>query len=146
MQSTQIREISVKYGKRRAMPETLCHSGAAEGFLRRAIGSDLQETFLAVALDAKNRPVAWYRVGLGGTSNCQVDIASVFRGAIASGATGVLVAHNHPSGDPTPSGEDIALTRRVLDAGKILGMRILDHLVIGETSYVSLRDTGRWPN
>ena len=147
MDTTQIREITVRYGKRRSMPQTIQHSGDAVAFLRRAIGSSLQEQFIAIAVDAKNRPIAWYTVGLGGSTHCPVDLGAVFRGAIACGATGVLVAHNHPSGDSTPSQPDIDVTRRLTDAGAVLDLRILDHIVIGEAgAWTSLRDARLWPN
>ena len=68
--------------------------------------------------------------------------AEVFREAIRDTATSVIIAHNHPSGDPTPSPEDVAVTREIVRAGEILGIRVLDHLVIGKGRFTSLRERG----
>lgn len=69
-------------------------------------------------------------------------IAEVFRAAVRRNATAILLAHNHPSGDPTPSPEDVALTREVIQAGRVLEVEVLDHLVIGRGRFVSLRRQG----
>ena len=113
-----------------------------------ATGGDRQESFMILLLNTKNRlivpPVEATR-GLLDTS--PVHPREVFREAVRHSAAGVILAHNHPSGDPTPSKEDIDITRRLADAGKVLGIRVLDHVICGrpsETSpgYISLREKG----
>ncbi|MFW5920689.1 MAG: JAB domain-containing protein, partial [Polyangiales bacterium] len=102
------------------------------------------EHVLAIAVDARNRPVAWYRVSQGGTSSAGVEVSSVFRPAIVAGASGLVLVHNHPSGETTPSPEDTALTRRVVDGGELLGIRVLDHVIVGD-DYFSFLDAGMLP-
>ena len=111
-----------------------------------ATGGDKQESFMVLLLNTKNRlimtPVEATR-GLLDTS--PVHPREVFREAVRNSAASVILAHNHPSGDPTPSKEDIDITRRLAEAGKILGIRVLDHLIVGKPSptspgFVSLRE------
>ena len=105
-----------------------------------------QEAFFALLLDTKKKvigsPVECLR---GLLDQCPVHPREVFREAVRQNAASVVLAHNHPSGDPTPSKEDIDITRRLLEAGRILGIRVVDHVIIGRPSdatpgYVSLRE------
>ena len=111
-----------------------------------ATSGDSQETFFTLLLDTKHKvigsPVEATR-GLLDTS--LVHPREVFREAVRQSAASVILAHNHPSGDPTPSKEDIDITRRLIEAGKILGIRIVDHVILGRPSdtssgFVSLRE------
>ncbi len=103
------------------------------------------ERFVAIAVDAKNRPRAEREVARGGRTVCQVDPAEVFRFLVAESASGAIFLHNHPSGDPSPSRQDLELTERLVAAGSLLEIRVLDHLIVGNGSYTSLRDAGLWP-
>lgn len=103
------------------------------------------ECFWVLALDAKNRPLVVREVARGGRTSCQVDPAEVFRILLAQSASGAILLHNHPSGDPAPSPDDLALTERLARAGQLLQIRVLDHLVVGHGRYTSLRDAGLWP-
>ena len=103
------------------------------------------EHFMVISVDAKNRPRAEREVARGGRTSCQVDPAEVFRLLLAESASGALFLHNHPSGDPQPSPQDLELTERLVAAGSMLDIRILDHLVVGNGRYTSLRDAGLWP-
>ncbi len=78
-----------------------------------------------------------FEVAHGGISSAHVEIASIFKMALLANATSIILAHNHPSGDPTPSGHDYKLTRAVRQAGDILGIKLLDHIVVGYDSYES---------
>lgn len=100
-----------------------------------------QETMLALLLDTKHRPNAIHMVSRGGLDHCPCDARAVFQPAILANAAGVILAHNHPSGDPTPSKQDVRLTARLIDAGEIVGVDVLDHLVIGDRAWVSIRKT-----
>lgn len=104
-----------------------------------------QEVFLAVGLSNKNAPVCEKIVALGTLSECRVGPREVFRPMIAEAVARIAVLHNHPSGDPSPSPHDVALTRRLCEAGELVGIPLLDHLVVGKGSYVSLRDAGLVP-
>lgn len=103
--------------------------------------SAAQEAFLVIALNAKNRVINKHLISLGTVSSALVHPREVFRPLIQSGASYTILAHNHPSGDPTPSSEDIKITRQLISAGEIMGIKVLDHIVIGDRA-VSLRETG----
>lgn len=98
------------------------------------------EQLRAVFLDTKRHILAVDTISVGGLDNTVVHPREVFRKAIQRSASAVILVHNHPSGDPTPSPEDIAVTRRVIEAGRIVGVDVLDHIVIGDGRYVSLRE------
>ncbi|MEM7434919.1 MAG: DNA repair protein RadC [Myxococcota bacterium] len=112
----------------------------------RALAHAPTERFWVISLDAKNRPKAATEVARGGRTNCQVDAAEVFRCLVADSAAHAVVLHNHPSGDPAPSADDLSLTERLCRAGELLEIRILDHLIVGHGRYTSLRDEGLWPS
>lgn len=103
------------------------------------------EEFVAVFLDSKNTVVGYQVVSVGSLNLSIVHPREAFKAAACMNAAGVLFAHNHPSGDPTPSQEDRALTKRLVSAGDILGIRVWDHIVIGDERYVSFADSG-WLN
>lgn len=96
-------------------------------------------------LDRLRRPVARRMLTRGSDAYTVVDPRQVFRVALGVGARAVVLAHNHPSGDPTPSAQDIEVTRRVARAGQILGIPLVDHLVIGGGRFASLAEAGRLP-
>lgn len=102
-----------------------------------------REHFVAMGLNAKNQPVVFYTVSIGTLTATLVHPREVFKVAITYGAHALIVAHNHPSGDPTPSREDREMTDRLAQAGRILGISLLDHLVIGSNGrYESFRERG----
>ena len=112
----------------------------AAHILMPRLGFQEQEHFAVLFLDTRNRVTDQETLYVGSLNTSLVRIAEVFRGAVRRNCAAVIVAHNHPSGDPTPSPEDVALTRRLVDAGKLLEVDVLDHLVIGNNRYVSLRE------
>ncbi len=101
-----------------------------------------QEQLRAVLLDTKNRVQEIATIYVGSVNSAQVRVGEVFRDAIRRNSAAIIVAHNHPSGDPTPSPEDILVTRQIVEAGKLLDIDVLDHLVIGRGRYVSMRERG----
>ena len=111
-----------------------------------ATSGDSQETFFTLLLDTKNKVIgAPVECTRGLLDSNPVHPREVFREAVRQSAASVILAHNHPSGDPTPSKEDIDITRRLIEAGKILGIRIVDHVILGRPSdttpgFVSLRE------
>jgi DNA repair protein RadC len=110
--------------------------------LRARLAEAEVEHFVALALDAKNRVTAELRIAVGGLSACPVAPADVFRALLREAAAGVVFAHNHPSGDATPSADDLALTDRLVRAGALLGVRVLDHVIIARGGYFSFVDAG----
>ena len=100
--------------------------------------NEKQEHFIAVYLDAKNVILRVATIHIGTADASIVGLREIFREAVRVGAVGVIVAHNHPSGDPTPSPEDIHVTQKIVEAGKLLDIPLLDHVIIGERRWVSL--------
>ncbi len=101
-----------------------------------------QEHLWVINLDTRNRVVNIEKVYIGSLNSSMVRVGELFRAAIQRNAAAIIVIHNHPSGDPTPSPEDIALTRSIVQAGKLLDIELLDHLVIGQARYVSMKERG----
>lgn len=102
--------------------------------------SDEREHFVLLALDGKHRLKKEILVSIGTLAMSLVHPREVFRPAIEEGAAGVIVVHNHPSGDPTPSAEDLQVTRRLEEAGKLLGIPLLDHVVVTREGFRGLAD------
>jgi DNA repair protein RadC len=106
------------------------------------MGALEQEHLRVMLLDRRNRVLEVAELYRGSTSSAQVRVGEVFREAIRKNASALIVIHNHPSGDPTPSPDDVALTRAIVQAGKMLDVDVLDHLVIGQGRWVSLKERG----
>ncbi len=104
---------------------------------------DLKKEHLkSILLDTKNRVLKAVTVSVGILDSSLVHPREVFKDAILASAASIIVAHNHPSGDPTPSQEDINVTKRLHEAGKIMGIELLDHIVLGDNRWVSLKERG----
>jgi DNA repair protein RadC len=101
-----------------------------------------KEMVVVFCLNARNMITAYNLVSIGLMDACLIHPREVFRPAILAGAAGVVVAHNHPSGDTTPSAEDIRITRRLIEAGRIIGIKLADHVIIGSTTNYSIKETG----
>lgn len=119
---------------------------AAFAWLSPALRGLVDEELHALYLDRRRRPVARRCLTRGNDGFTVVDPRQVFRVAVGVGASGVILAHNHPSGDPTPSPQDRDVTSRVAQAGRVLGIPLLDHLVVGGDRYVSLAAEGELPS
>jgi DNA repair protein RadC len=101
-----------------------------------------QEELRVLIMDTRNHILEIEAIYRGSVNSSQVRIAEVFKGAIRKNATSIIIVHNHPSGDPSPSPEDIALTRAIIQAGKLLDIDVLDHIVIGHKQFVSMKEKG----
>ncbi|MDU0329741.1 RadC family protein [Paenibacillus barengoltzii] len=101
-----------------------------------------KEHFVCLFLNTKNHVIAQETLSIGSLNASIVHPREVFRAAIKCSSASVVCAHNHPSGDPTPSPEDIRMTRRLCEAGEIIGIDVLDHIVIGDGKFVSLKERG----
>ncbi len=102
-----------------------------------------KEVFKAVLLDSKGGVISVETVSVGELSSTIVHPREVFSQAVRKSAAAIVFVHNHPSGEPMPSGEDIATTNRLIECGELLGIRVVDHLVIGDGQYMSLRAMGK---
>jgi DNA repair protein RadC len=101
-----------------------------------------REYFLLITLDSKNRAIGYHTISIGSLSTSIVHQREAWKPALLDGAAAVIFFHNHPSGDPAPSREDRDCTTRLVEASKILGIRLLDHIVFGQTDYFSFADAG----
>lgn len=118
------------------------HADAVYELLNQRLRGEKREHFYAVLLDAQNRILHEALIHVGTLTMSLVGPREVFREAVREGASSVIVAHNHPSGDPTPSPEDIAITKELVKVGNILDIPVLDHIVIGYDNFVSLKAKG----
>ena len=101
-----------------------------------------KEYFLTLLLDGKNRIIRRVQISEGSLNQSIVHPREVFSPAVKESAAAVILVHNHPTGDPAPSSEDIAITRRLKEAGEIMGIRVLDHIIVGDGEYVSFVERG----
>mgnify|MGYP000091373338 CR=1 FL=1 len=101
-----------------------------------------KEVLKVLHLNAKNQLTAVEDISIGGLTGLSVRPRDVFAGAIARGSAAIILAHNHPSGDPRPSPEDEAVTARIAEAGRILGIDVLDHVILGAERFISMKDSG----
>lgn len=101
-----------------------------------------QEELRVMLLDTRNHVLNTYTIYRGSLNTSQVRVGELFKNAIRRSAAAIIVIHNHPSGDPTPSPDDVAVTRAIVEAGKLLDIDVLDHLIIGHGRYVSLKERG----
>lgn len=114
--------------------------GDAANLLMMEMGLLEQEHLRTVLLDTKNYVTRVANVYMGSLNSASVRVGEVFREAIRANAASIIVVHNHPSGDPTPSPEDVHVTELIVEAGQLLDIEVLDHLVIGRNCYVSLKE------
>jgi DNA repair protein RadC len=104
--------------------------------------NEAKEHFFTVHLDGKNRIICLDLVSVGSLNQSIVHPREVFKTVLSSSAAALLLVHNHPTGDPTPSSEDIAITRRLKEGGDILGIKLLDHIIVGSDGYLSFVERG----
>jgi DNA repair protein RadC len=108
---------------------------------------DLQETFIVLFMNARMKLIGHKEIGRGSSISCPVDPQAVFRAALLANAQAIVLAHNHPSGDTSPSDEDVQVTNNLVMAGKMLNIAVLDHLIVGlnddgKVIHASLRERG----
>ncbi len=135
--ASRIAETPLKKGRK------FTHSRAVYDHFRHRVRDLKQECIYCLLLDAKNRVQREAEVSKGGLSAAMAHPRDILTMAIRESAHAIILVHNHPSGDPTPSSDDIRLTERVRQTAETAGIRFLDHVIIGENGYVSLADEGR---
>ncbi|MGI5823245.1 MAG: RadC family protein [Dethiobacteria bacterium] len=112
------------------------------GFLMEEMRYYHKEYFKIILLNTKNQIISLEDISVGSLNSSIVHPREIFHVSIKKSAAAIILAHNHPSGDPHPSNEDLEVTKRVAEAGEILGIKVLDHLIIGEGKYFSLKEKG----
>ena len=123
--------------------DALADPEAVATAFRGIVGDAPREHFLAFYLDAKNCIMGFETIAIGGCSSVEVESAQVFRGALLAGAVRLIVAHNHPSNDPTPSEADVRLTSRLMEVSRLIGIPLLDHVVVAATAAYSFAESRR---
>mgnify|MGYP002631349299 CR=1 FL=1 len=144
IQDTFIREARVNYLHcEHVMFRT---SGPADvaNFVRSILTDNSREHFVALYLDGQNQVAAYSIVSIGSANSAPVAPREVFQRAVLTGAISIVLAHNHPSGSTIPSSDDRAVTRRLREAGELLGIKILDHLIVTNLAFLSLKEEDNW--
>ena len=138
-------EIAKRFGQEEFVPGVpLRGSYDIYAHFRERLAGERHEQFYAVLLDNKHRKIKDVCISQGSLTTSIVHPREVYLPVIRESAAAVIFVHNHPSGDPTPSREDIELTQRLREVGNLVGVRVLDHVVIGQGRYVSFVDDGYW--
>ncbi|QOW09388.1 DNA repair protein RadC [Kaistella flava (ex Peng et al. 2021)] len=137
--------VALEIGRRRAaqeVPEKVQVTSSKESYkVLMPYLSDLQtEEFWAIYLNQNNRILGKSKLSSGGINQSVVDVRILFKTALEHLATGIIIAHNHPSGNLKPSSEDLKITKQIAEAGKILNIQLLDHLIIAQNAYLSFAD------
>ena len=149
-ETTRLRELTIRYTLKRdadgrpiATQRVVHTPRESANVLMTLLAHEPSEVFGVLCLSTRHHVIAYHEVGRGTIDAVTVHPREVFRAALLTNAAALILAHVHPSGDPTPSADDVALTTRLTDAGRLLGIDILDHIVIGDGRYVSFREIGR---
>lgn len=140
-----LREATIAYRRTTTPTAYVRHGGDVAAVLRSVIPDGPQEHFVVLAVDNRNAVTASFTAGIGSVGNAPVDVAAVFRFALLAGCRAIVLGHNHPSGDPAPSVDDVRVTERIIEAGRILGINVLDHVILGEGREYSFVDHGTMP-
>lgn len=119
-------------------PEDAANVG--RGFMH--IHEESEEYLYLICMNTKNRVIGVFEVSHGNVNSSVFGVREIFQKALLANAVSIIVMHNHPSGDPKPSREDIAVTQRLVEAGKIIGINVLDHIIVGDGSFSSLKEKG----
>ena len=135
-------EIGRRYQKPTLAGASLCSSQDVAEYYRPRMRDLKKEVFRCALLDTKNKMIRDEEVSIGSLSSSIVHPRDTFKAAVRESAAAVIFIHNHPSGDIKPSQEDILLTRRLVQAGEVLGIQVLDHIIIGDGVHFSFRDNG----
>ena len=139
-----VRELRVTYTPTSSGPlPSVGGPGSAAAILQDRLEHEHVEVCLVLLVNTKHRLLALHELGRGTLDMCIVHPRDVFKAAILANAAGIIVGHNHPSGEPEPSEDDVALCVRLRDAARIIGIELLDFIIVGEGRYFSFKETGR---
>lgn len=132
-----VKENNLEYGSNQ-----ISSPKDAADIFRKFIGDYDREALVVLTFDTKNKINSITVASIGSLNSSIVHPREVFKTAILSNSASIIIGHNHPSGDPSPSKEDISITSRLKECGKILGIELLDHVIIGDNNYISLKEKG----
>lgn len=150
MKTIKLKQIKAVYENFKVEEDVTHYLGAGNRFTApqqiyetfRFLSRETKENFIALHLDGKNKIVCMDVVSIGSLNQSIVHPREVFKTACLSNAAAVILVHQHPSGDATPSREDIAITKRLCEAGDIMGIKVLDHVIVGDGEYTSFVERG----
>jgi DNA repair protein RadC len=142
-----LRELTIRYsvkadteGQPICVGRTLSKPADSAAVLMALLQDEPGEVFAILCLSTKHRVIAYHEVSRGTLDATLAQPRDVFRAALMSNTASIILAHNHPSGDPSPSADDIQLTRRLVAAGALLGVDVLDHIIVGDGRYYSFKE------
>jgi DNA repair protein RadC len=138
-------ELAVRLASRRRAKIPVASPADVACLVMEEMRNYRREHFRVVMLDVKNKVLGMEEVSIGSLNTSLVHPREVFRPAVIKSCAGIILIHNHPSGDPTPSPEDLEVTRRLCEAGRLMGIEVLDHVVIGDRQFFSFREKGLLP-
>ena len=138
----KVRIQLVREGTRQEYGKRISSSSDVVDLVGPELTSSDREVFLSVLLNTKNVPIGVEEVSIGSLDQSVIHPRELFKSAVLASASSLILAHNHPSGDPEPSQEDLKITQRLVNAGEILGIRILDHVIVAGASHLSLLEKG----
>lgn len=141
-ESEFVREVTARYIGPRRKGVKISGPADAACFMRGLLRDEAREHFLALYLNGAHHIVSFSLVSLGCATSAPVGIREVFQGGLLVGACALVIGHNHPSADLQPSPEDVAVTRRIKEAGELLRVPLLDHVLFSDTDYVSFHERG----
>lgn len=141
MSTTIIREIKAKYGEEREIKMSV-HNPVNVARFFAFLQGEVQENFYILCLDNQNKPLAYSRVALGSSDEMIIHPRDVFRNALLSNASWIILVHNHPSNSLEFSSEDYQTTKRLIEAGKLLGVPVIDHVLVTDSCHRSMREEG----
>lgn len=142
--SLYVRELSTKYKALKTPVTQLNSPQTVADFLKDKIGNECKENFVVLGVNNKNEVMIFSKISTGTVSESIVHPREVFGAAILGNCSGIIISHNHPSGTLTPSRQDITTTKRLKEAGEIMGIPVIDHIIIGFNSdnYYSFKEEG----
>lgn len=143
----RLRELTVRYAVRMdadgqpiVVGRTLGNPKETAAALIATLQDQPGEVFAILCVSTKLRVIAYHEVSRGTLDSTLVHPREVFKAALLANAAAIVLTHNHPSGDPTPSADDVQLTRRLVEAGALLGVEVLDHIIVGDGRYYSFKE------
>jgi DNA repair protein RadC len=149
-ETMRLRELTVRYTVRKnsegqpvVVGRTLCNPRDTAASLMTVLQDEHAEVFAILCVTTKHRVIAYHEVSRGTLDSTLVHPREIFKAVLLANAAAIVAAHNHPSGDPTPSPDDLELTNRLAAAGDVLGIPMLDHIIIGDGCYYSFKEAGR---
>lgn len=148
----RLRELTIRYsvkkdgdGKPVRVGTRVGTPGECAAAFSAVLHDEPSEVLAILCLSTKHRVIAYHEVSRGSLDATLVHPREVFKAAILANASAIILTHNHPSGDPTPSPDDFALTQRLVQAGQIIGIDVLDHVIVGDGRWISFVEMGRIP-